>query len=378
MAKGAVQHGFKVHVIAPGAHQLGDSLQGIEEDGVTVHRTFDSLGVFYFGDPRTLNAVGDYVCQLNATHRFDVVHSMFLNPPGLVGALVAKEIGRPFITSIHGSDIELMRYVSHQFGALHWVLQQADLVTAGSSELLRRAMQITPLQKSRVILNAIDTSMFETRSLAVLAEDVNTDATVRDTIHQFLKVSAQRGLVIGTAGAVRHVKGVTCLLTAFKAFHRLRPDAHLLLVGPWTIDQEEKRRIQQQIELLDMQAHVTVTGAMPHAHILAWMREISIFVLPSLHEGSSNVILEAMACGLPIIASDTGGIPELIRHEQEGLLVSPGSEIALAQQFKRLAEDPALCTRLGQTAHRTLTQRFTAEQEIQQWLDCYASVYSGG
>ena len=109
ITKNLSEEGCNIHVIAPGENKIGDLIGSMWEDGIEVHRTFPSLG-YYSDNPAELREIGDYIINLHEKVHFDLIHSMFILPPGLVGAMVAKEIQRPLIASIRGSDVEVMRY----------------------------------------------------------------------------------------------------------------------------------------------------------------------------------------------------------------------------------------------------------------------------
>ena len=107
------------------------------------------------------------------------------------------------------------------------------------------------------------------------------------------------------------------------------------------------------------------------------MDEMDIFAFPSLHEGSPNALLEAMACGLPVVASGVGGVLDLITDEQDGLLVQPGSVGHLAEKLRVLVEDKKLRRRLGKSARHTVESRLMPHHEAEMWIDAYRKVIEG-
>jgi glycosyltransferase involved in cell wall biosynthesis len=103
-----------------------------------------------------------------------------------------------------------------------------------------------------------------------------------------------------------------------------------------------------------------------HPDTSPFMRSFDMFALPSLSEGLSSAILEAMAASLPIVATDVGGIPELVINGDNGLLVAPADPVALAQAILQLAEDPQQSLRMGQRGRSRMEERFTLERKIQE------------
>ena len=101
-----------------------------------------------------------------------------------------------------------------------------------------------------------------------------------------------------------------------------------------------------------------------------------MFVLPSCAEGMSNVILEAMACGLPVIATSVGGNPELVENEETGLLVPPRNVEALYDSFKKLLSDKKLRERMGRSGRKKVEEYFTWDKIAREYLKLYESILS--
>src|SRR5438034_1374429 len=141
-----------------------------------------------------------------------------------------------------------------------------------------------------------------------------------------------RALLVGTAGRLSHVKGHRYFLRAAQRILETEGDARFLIVGDGPL----------RHELLASAAHLRVEGAClllgPRTDIYDLIAAMDIFVLPSLDEGIPMVILEAMALGTPVVATAVGGVPEVIRHRETGLLVAPRDERALAEACLELAD----------------------------------------
>jgi len=104
------------------------------------------------------------------------------------------------------------------------------------------------------------------------------------------------------------------------------------------------------------------------------LRGFDVFALPSLNEGISNTILEAMATGLPVVASRVGGNPELVTDGEDGLLVPPLEPAAWAAALERVLVDPALAARLGEAARHTARERFSLDRTVSRTLQLYRSL----
>ena len=116
---------LNVHVIAPGMNTFGRPIIPAWEEGITVHRTFPSL-LFENGSRDELREIGNYIIELHRKINFDLIHCISLVPAGQIGALVSSETGCPFIVSIHGADLETMRYSPFLLNTVQWVLEQAS------------------------------------------------------------------------------------------------------------------------------------------------------------------------------------------------------------------------------------------------------------
>ena len=131
---------------------------------------------------------------------------------------------------------------------------------------------------------------------------------------------------------------------------------------------EETRRLADQ---LGLGGRVEFTGWLEAERARATLAAATIFVLPSFVEGMPMALLEAMALGLPVIATPVGGVPEIVTHQVDGLLVPPGDVDALAAAIARLMSEPALRERLGRAARETAAQRFSLDSAVERLLGIY-------
>ncbi len=370
LARNLAKEGVEVHVVAPGTHQMDDLLVPAFEDGTVVHRTFPALGS-YFGDHTELGRIGDFIVGLHQEVEFDLVHALFLVPAGQLGAVVSGQIDVPLVASIHGSDIELMRYNPVLSGTVRWVLRRAAAVTAVSSDLLDKAERLAEINLGRVIPNAFDPDSFDPWPLKQVTANQGWRSQV--LVESFLRAKRRHGPLVGTAGMVRPAKGFAFLLAAFHKLVGTFPNAHLLIVGD-IVNPHEKKNYLKQIKAMGLRRNVTLTGLIPPRQVMAWLREMDIFALPSLHEGSPCALMEAMGCGLAVVATNVGGIPDLVTDGVNGSLVEPGDSEALAEKLISLSHDARLRVRLGNAAKLSIETRCSPEDETNTWIELYRSV----
>ncbi|MBX3011955.1 MAG: GT4 family glycosyltransferase PelF [Caldilineaceae bacterium] len=171
--------------------------------------------------------------------------------------------------------------------------------------------------------------------------------------------------IFGFVGRLHPVKGLPFLLEAFAQVVAQCPEQQLWLIG----EGSERQRLAQQRDALGLTKHVTFWGA--RQDVAALLQQMDLFVLPSHWEGMPMVLLEAMAVGLPVVATAVGGTPEVVVPGETGYLVPPADPPALAQALLRFCHDPALCQRLGAAGRQRVEQHFSIEQNVAQTVALY-------
>lgn len=175
--------------------------------------------------------------------------------------------------------------------------------------------------------------------------------------------------VIGTVGRMQAVKDQLTLVRAFIRLLHTVPDARqvlrLAIVGDGPL-REQALALLRQAEALDL---AWLPGE--REDIPALMRGFDLFVLPSLAEGISNTILEAMASGLPVVATDVGGNPELVQSGHTGRLVPPADPECMADAIRAYLGDREVCTKHGRSARVTVERRFSMEAMVAGYMDVY-------
>lgn len=175
-----------------------------------------------------------------------------------------------------------------------------------------------------------------------------------ETLRHALGIPAG-AFVVGFMGRFVSIKNLEALVGAFARFAAVRSDAHLLLAG----DGPLRQAIESQVQRLRLERQV---------HFLGWCTDLAAFhgsidvcALSSLNEGTPVALIESMAAGVPVVSTRVGGVPDVVDDGETGLLVPSGDEAAMATAFSRLADDPALRTRMGAAARVAATSRYAAE-----------------
>ncbi len=162
-------------------------------------------------------------------------------------------------------------------------------------------------------------------------------------------------------GRLHEVKDISSLLQAFNLVKRTHPDLHMTIIGKGS----SRDILLNEVEKLGVSNEVEFVGEIDHDMLPSYYRRSDIFVLPSLSEGLSNVLMEAMACGLPVVATDVGGNQELVEHDQGGYLVKPKSSEELAAAVTNLVEDPDLREKMGKF-NRKYIEKFEQETVLRR------------
>ncbi|MEO1441795.1 MAG: glycosyltransferase family 4 protein, partial [Chloroflexota bacterium] len=220
----------------------------------------------------------------------------------------------------------------------------ASGLTANSYELRNLALEFRPNDDIEVIPNGVDLQRFSITDL----ENRPPDAPLT---------------VLSVARLVER-KGTGDLLNAFQRVRDHHANAKLLLVGRG----DKEKQFRQQASELGLEDMVEFRGAVPHHDIPAVYNEADVFVLPSLNEGMSNAVLEAMASGLPVVTTYTGGTAELLRGN--GMIIPKQSPDAIAKSVNELLADRALRVQMGKRS-REIAETLVWEKVTENYLNYY-------
>ncbi|MGH7275114.1 MAG: glycosyltransferase family 4 protein, partial [Nitrospiria bacterium] len=162
-------------------------------------------------------------------------------------------------------------------------------------------------------------------------------------------------LLVGSVGKIVTIKGYPTLVSAAAEVIRAFPSVHFVIVGEGPMESE----LQRQVKMLSLQDHVHFVKAWGE-EAWAWIASFDLFVLPSLNEGMGRVLIEAMALAKPVVASQVGGIPEIVVDGETGILVPPKDAKRLAEAILYLLKDKELCRRMGEAGKKKADSRFSA------------------
>lgn len=348
--------GHAVRVFAPTLNLPPSERRILPSSGVDVTR--------FGARKRVDDTLADWFELVVEEHRrdpFDILHAYFLPQAGFVAAYAGKYLGAPSVVSIRGNDIERAAFDPAKFSHVMYALQNASAVTTNASTLARKAKAFVE-REIFLIPNGIDTELF--KSMA-------RNETLAEMLGLGGKTKEERSAVIGFAGELREKKGLRALLSGYAQAAKSRP-ASLLIVGE--VRDGEDKKFFDEFKSANSQLPITVTGPVPHEDMPAYYALMDVLVHPSLRDGMPNAALEAMACGLPVIATPVGGILDALEDGENGVLVNVNDAAALAGKIVELLDDPQKRAGLGQRARETVVEKFGLEAELRANLRVYESL----
>lgn len=180
-------------------------------------------------------------------------------------------------------------------------------------------------------------------------------------------------LTVSYVANLREDKGHLCLVDAAKIVVSAIPEAHFLLVGR---EDREAAPVRAKIRALGLDRHVVLTGA--RTDVPAILRSTRVVAHPGEQEGFSNAILEAMAAGVPVVASRAGGNPESVSDGETGLLVPPGDSSALASAILELLRNPERAKAMGRAGKKRAMEHFALEAMVTAVEETYIELLEGG
>lgn len=282
-------------------------------------------------------AIRRFVEKLHCIEKFHVIHAHTLIPDGYAALRIGRKLGIPVVCTSHGADTNVYPSSMYRYRKLaSEVVSQVDQLIAVSTAL-RTDLQglATPLRPIRIIPNSVDIAKF--------SHDQEKRAALRHSLG-----IPQRAVLLAFLGSIFREKGVYELLDAFRALAQQKPDLHLILIGQG-IDFPDVHNIVTSDPNLE---RVTLVGQILPDAVPGFLSASDIFVLPSYHEGMPCAIVEAMSCGLPIVATRVGGIPDIVQDGKTGLLINPKDSASLADALFLLCENVEFRMGLGNNARQ--------------------------
>ena len=355
LARALRQEGVNVHVVAPASADTpaSGSVAGISVERFRyAPRKYETLA--YGGNMAQqvkaswgakLTLLGFLGAEFRLGNRRraefapDVIHAHWWFPSGIVGTWLARLTGKPLVTTMHGTDVRLAKSVAFARPPFRHVLQHSAAVTAVSRWLASEASALVSAPGAQVAPMPVNTDLFapggtrEPRKLLFVG-----------------RLSVQKG--------IDHLLRAVSLMTT---------RASLDVIGAG----DERERLEGMATQLGIADRVRWLGALPHHELTPHYQTAAAVVVPSLDEGLGLVAVEAQMCETPVVAADSGGLPDVVQHERTGILVPPAESALLARALDDLLSRPDAGASLGKAGRLHALATFAPESVARRYAEIY-------
>ncbi len=283
----------------------------------------------------------------------DVIHAHWMIPQGFVGAILKKLYRKPLIITIHGSDLFPLKNPLFKL-MQKFALNQCDICTVNSKATYNETVKRFPGAENKLII----------RSMGVDTKKLRKKPKKNQKMKLILFV-----------GRLNEQKGVEYLIRAMQKIKKQVKNANLLIIG----EGEYKNYLENLAEELNIINSVDFAGALPFESIIYYYNAADVFVLPSVTsktgtEGFGLVLLEAMAAAVPVVGTNSGGIPYIIKNRENGLLVKERDESELAGAVIELLKNKKLANKLRKNGLLFVNKHFSWDNVAQKFNDFYDMV----
>jgi len=351
LASGLAEDGYEVAVASDAEGRIAESAREQNQPVYAVDcGTNGGVSRTAFQSIKLAQAIADFGAQIVHSHSFGA------SIAAAMASLVTRGVG--FVATLHnyppGTTTMVPEHVGHRW-AVGVLVQRAHRIITVSEALRRDLVMAFPdaMQKCLTIPNGIDTKATPTRD----ADEVRRGLGVPDAAP-----------LLGVVARLAPQKGVLEFLDAARRIVDADPSVRCVVAGDGPLMQE----LEDRRATLGLEAHVQLLG------YIDWVRELigalDLLVIPSLSEGSSVVAMEAMALGKPVVATDVGGVAEVVIDGETGRVVEPGDPEALARAVNELLTDRAGATAMGERGRTRARSHFDVADMLERTKAVYADV----
>jgi glycosyltransferase involved in cell wall biosynthesis len=371
-----VRRGHSVTVVTPGAPSLpkSETFDGVKivrfplelPADLTYGRVAQSR-VSWLGRFARVAVMAHY---LEAQHRaiiaearengVDVIHAHWAIPTGPAAVMAARKLEVPSVITMHGGDVYVNPEQGYDFPtrwyvrpALRWTLRHAGALTAITEDCRQHALRAgAPAEHIRLVFNGTDLRRFSPSENGSRGNQTYGDHMIFACRQLFPR------------------KGIRFLLEAAAQLKPQFPDLKVVLAG----DGFERPELVRLADQLGIGPDVTFLGWVPNTDLPPYYRAAAVSVIPSLEEGFGIPAAEAMGCEVPVVASDAGGLPEVVENGVTGLVVPRGDAGALAQAIQSLLTNPQRRREMGQAGRARALRLFDWDHSAEQFEQIYRDV----
>ncbi|WP_090637063.1 N-acetyl-alpha-D-glucosaminyl L-malate synthase BshA [Neobacillus massiliamazoniensis] len=297
-------------------------------------------------------ALANKMAEVIKREKLDILHVHYAIPHA-VCAILAKHMSNrdiKIVTTLHGTDITVLGYDPSLTDAIKFGIEKSDVVTAVSKALVEQTNELIVQNKPiQTVYNFVDERIYHKRDAKHLREEFEIKEDEKVIIH---------------VSNFRTVKRVQDVIKAFANISSAMP-SRLLLVG----DGPEMTRVCKQVRELNLEDLVLFLGKQENLEELYSISDLMLLL--SEKESFGLVALEAMACGVPCIGTNTGGLPEVVTHQQTGFICEVGDIEDISTKAIQLLSDKALHQSYSQQSIETVKSKFSADRIVEQYEQIY-------
>ena len=286
------------------------------------------------------------VGRLAQNRGVQVIHS-HMSRANFFGVLLRRMYGIPSVATANNRHIQL-----------HWMFNDRVIAASEATCRFHQRFNLVPKHRIDVIHNFVEDSSYHA-----------TDPADRVRLRAELGIDRD-ALLLGVVGDLMPRKGMLHLVKAIPTIAAAVPSVHVLSIG--YREKEYTDRVRETAFQLRVADRLTFAG--PRPDVAPLLSAMDAFVLPSLEETLPLAILEAMASGLPVVATTVGGIPECVVDGQTGRLVPPGNSARLAEALSELLLDDELRRRWGAAGRERIRQHFSRASQVTRWEEVFRRV----
>lgn len=253
--------------------------------------------------------------------RSDIIHAQWIVPSGLIGVLIKKLYNKPLICTTRGSDLSLSKRGFFNL-LLKYVLKNCDYVASNNVEHVKIIKSLNFIDKNRIfyIPNGLDYGLYKIRD--------------KNKIRNKLGLSKKDKIILFVGYLIKR-KRIDILIRAFLRIYKKHKNLKLIIIGSGPLNEKHKSLVNN----LDLSNSINFLGTLPAEKVAFFMSAADVFVLSSESEGRPNVVLEAMASGLPVVVTDVGDIKSFIVNGRDGFIVKVNDVDSLASRIGSLLDN---------------------------------------
>lgn len=359
----------KGHIIHFITYQRPFSLMWEQTRGVHVDLVdrFDHPLFTSVGSPYTM-ALTSKIIKVTKDVHLDLVHSHYAIPHAMAAYMAREIVGVPYVVTLHGSDVHTLGQDPAYQPVVQHTVEHADAVTAVSEFLKKKAHEELGIEREiHVIPNFIDTSKFTPIGGVRLYVESGCVGLRKEA--EAIELHPEEKILLH-ASNFREVKRVVELIEIMRIVVDHFPKARLIIAG----DGPTRIEVERKIEALDLCNNIHLLGIKSNMQEI--MCSADMLLLNSTLEGMPLVLLEAMSCGLPVVTTPAGGIPELVRPGKDGMVTKGFEQEEFAQAIIELIEDEAKLKRFGQAGRKRVEESFSAERIVKMYEKVFEDVVS--